>query len=524
MSKIISTIFIFLTVVSCSDNRVNIFVKGSEISGVNGIHFGPDGNLYAASVIGSDISVIDINKKKIIKRFGLQHGVIGPDDLAFNSKGEFFWTSILTGEVAGFNQNGEKVIAGNVGIGVNPITFSDDDRLFVAQCFYDDGVYEVDPTGKTLPRLIIEGLGPECGLNGMDWGPDGRLYGPRWFHNEVVSLDVKTGEIRVEVSNLNVPAAVKFNSKGELYILDTGDGKIFKFIDGFIKEIAILETGLDNLAFNEKDELFVSSYADGYILKVSEDNIESILPGGVSHPGGLTVYKSNLVVADVQSVKAYNTQTKERSWSINNVFRTSELGATTSVSNLGDKILLTSWIDNTVKIFNPITKKIERIFNNLNIPISAIEYGNSIAVALHGEGSIILLSKDGNLQTTLLRDLTSPTHLINFEDNILISDREEGIIYEINTLGEKKVFLEGLNSPEGIAYDKGVLYIHEGNTGNIKKYTEGKLEIIATIPAGNPSASSLQPPSMILNGLAIHQDILYISDEVNRSILQIQLD
>ena len=59
----------------------------------------------------------------------------------------------------------------------------------------------------------------------MDWGPDGRLYGPRWFNNEVVSVDVDTGDIRKEASGFIVPAAVKFNSKGELFVLDTGAGK-----------------------------------------------------------------------------------------------------------------------------------------------------------------------------------------------------------------------------------------------------------------------------------------------------------
>ena len=36
-----------------------LFKSGAKISGVNGIHFGPDGLLYAASVIGSTISVVD---------------------------------------------------------------------------------------------------------------------------------------------------------------------------------------------------------------------------------------------------------------------------------------------------------------------------------------------------------------------------------------------------------------------------------------------------------------------------------
>ena len=181
----VKTIIIF-TLFSCNqpdDNNIELFVTGAQIAGVNGMHFGPDGYLYAASVVGSDISVIDINQKTIKQRYDLSDGVIGPDDIAFNSKGEFYWTSIFTGEVAGFDINGNKVISGNPGPGVNPITFSDDDRLFVAQCFFDNGLFEMDPTGNNEPRVIFDEIGEFCGLNGMDWGPDGRLYGPRWFNN-----------------------------------------------------------------------------------------------------------------------------------------------------------------------------------------------------------------------------------------------------------------------------------------------------------------------------------------------------
>ena len=113
-----NTLFLFF-LLSCSgekNNKMEEFVTGAKIAGVNGIHFGPDGMLYAASVAGSDISVIDTNAKKIIKTYGLLDGVIGPDDVAFNSKGEFYWTSILTGEVAGFDKNGNKIIAGNPGV------------------------------------------------------------------------------------------------------------------------------------------------------------------------------------------------------------------------------------------------------------------------------------------------------------------------------------------------------------------------------------------------------------------------
>ena len=89
--------------------KVEVFAKGALISGVNGIHFGPDGYLYAASVIGSDISVIDTNAKRIVRRLGPADGVLGPDDVAFNKTGDFYWTTILTGAVSGFRDGGELV-------------------------------------------------------------------------------------------------------------------------------------------------------------------------------------------------------------------------------------------------------------------------------------------------------------------------------------------------------------------------------------------------------------------------------
>ena len=284
--------------ISCGSSEeygLELFVSGAQIAGVNGMHFGPDGYLYAASVIGSDISVIDTESKVILKRFGLSDGVIGPDDVAFNSKGEFYWTSILTGEVSGFDVNGDKVFSGNPGPGVNPITFSDDDRLFVAQCFFDNGLFEMDPSGDETPRVIFEEIDEFCGLNGMDWGPDGRLYGPRWFNNEVVSVDVDTGDIRKEVEGLNVPAAVNFNSKGELFVLDTGAGKVVKVVDGLKSDFAYIELGLDNLAINNQDEIYVSSYSEGSVLKVSPEANEEILPGGISHAGGLTILGLSLI-------------------------------------------------------------------------------------------------------------------------------------------------------------------------------------------------------------------------------------
>ncbi|MEO1324034.1 MAG: WD40 repeat domain-containing protein, partial [Pseudomonadota bacterium] len=266
---------------------LEVIATGANIAGANGIHFGPDGLLYIASVIGSDLTVIDPETGEEVKRYTATDGVIGPDDVAFASDGSFYWTSILTGEVAGFNTDGEKIIAAQLSPGSNPITFSNDDRLFVSQCFLGTNLYELDPAGVEAPRLIADDLGPGCGLNGMDWGPDDRLYGPRWFVGEVVSYDVDTNERRVEATGFSTPAAIKFDSQGVLHVLDTATGELIRVQDGTREVVATFDPGLDNFAFDANDTAYVSSFVDGFIKRVNEDgSITTLQPGGLSHPGG----------------------------------------------------------------------------------------------------------------------------------------------------------------------------------------------------------------------------------------------
>jgi hypothetical protein len=78
--------------------------------------------------------------------------------------------------------------------GVNPITFSDDGRLFVALDFMGDGLYELDPdlVDPPTPLIVTSPSNPfPLGfLNGFDFGPDGRLYGPLFALSMVVSINV----------------------------------------------------------------------------------------------------------------------------------------------------------------------------------------------------------------------------------------------------------------------------------------------------------------------------------------------
>ncbi len=70
-------------------------VEGSGFHTINGIAFGPDGRLYAASMMGESISALDLAT-------GAIEIVVGPfagesDDLVFTPAGDLIWTAVLEG-------------------------------------------------------------------------------------------------------------------------------------------------------------------------------------------------------------------------------------------------------------------------------------------------------------------------------------------------------------------------------------------------------------------------------------------
>ena len=159
----------------------------------------------------------------------------------------------------------------------------------------------------------------------------------------------------------------------------------------------------------------------------------------------------------------------------------------------------------------PDTGEILESLDGLNIPVSATKYGERIAVALQGDKSITLFNVQNGEGEILADGFMAPTHVINYEEDLLVSDRLRGQIIRVNKGGDQEVIVDGLDSPEGIAIKDNSIYIFEGNTGQIKKFTEGQITVIAEVMPGSPVQSELQPPSMVFNGLAIKDNYLNLS-------------
>lgn len=519
-------------VVACAEEpppplEVAVLASGANISGANGLHFSPDGRLYVASVLGSELIVLDPDSGEVLER--LSDGIDGPDDVAFNAAGDFYWTSILTGEVAGITAAGERITAARLSPGVNPLTFSDDGRLFVSQCFFDDKLYEVDPAGVEAPRLISDQLGPGCGLNGMDWGPDGRLYGPRWFQHQVVSFDVDTGDMRVEATGFDVPAAVKFDSEGVLHVLDTGAGSVIRVEDGKQMVVAVLEQGLDNLAFDANDRLFVSSFVDGAVWRVEADgSTVELQPGGMANPGGITARKTEtgveLLVADLHALRSFDREGNAL-WTERNVLGVGELGSVLSVATDGGNLIFSSFTDENVRVWNPERRQTIARIDNLEMPVSALRYGELLLVAEHGSGQVKVINGGDGL-SQMASGLQAPTDLLTDGNRLWVSDRAAGTVLQIGAGGKKiqpVVVGEGLEAPEGLALWRDRVLVREGESGRVYLLGENGPELLVTLGAGSPPTSDAQPPAVVLNDIVVVGDVLYGTNELDRQLVAVDL-
>jgi sugar lactone lactonase YvrE len=492
-----------------------VLVHGGPIHGANGIMFDSDDRLHIASVFGREIIVMDPETGEILDRLGPDQGVEMPDDLAFGPDGSLYWTAIGTGEVGRLSPDGVKSTVAQLPPGVNPITFSDDGRLFVALCFLGDALYEVDPDGVAEPRLIAENMGGgQCALNGMDWGADGFLYGPRWFQSEVVRVDVASDQFTTVADGFGIPAAVKFDSQGRLHVLDQMTSEVLR-VDtqtGSKEVIASLPFGLDNLAFDSHDRLFVSNADTGAIVEVLPDGTaRTVSEGGMMLPGGVAVLPrpsgESVFVADLWLLREFDGLTGDEKGA-----EPAPTWNSFTISADGDKLVLSSWVTNAVAVWNPHTLEALERYDDFAVPLNAIRFQDDLVVAELGTASVVRASaEDPAERVTLAEGLGVPAGLAATDDDLWISDWATGLVLHIvadgEPLAEPIPVATGLAFPEGlaVALDGSLLVIETGAgrlsridtaTGEVNSVAEG-LELGAQ---GPPDGA---PPTWAFNGVAV---------------------
>src|ERR1700694_5840800 len=99
------------------------------------------------------------------------------------------------------------------------------------------------------------------------------LYGPLGLNGQVAKFGVDKAELAGAADGFKIPAAVNFDSKGNLWVVDAALGQLVR-VDpktGAKKMIAQLKTSLDKLAIDDKDRIFVSNMANNGIQEVDPE-------------------------------------------------------------------------------------------------------------------------------------------------------------------------------------------------------------------------------------------------------------
>ncbi len=270
---------------------VERIVDGSGFHTANGVAFGPDGRLYAASVLGESIFALDLAT-------GAIETVVGPfagesDDLVFTQAGDLIWTALLEGAVRMRTADGRMRDLATGLDGANSIALTrDGKRLFVGQVFMGEGLWEIDLAGLAPPRLVAEHTG---GLNAFQFGADGMIYAPSWERGQVVRVDPESGHTTILAEGFGKPGAVRFDSAERLYVLDDATGELFTLDEQkplwAPRLVARLATGTDNFAVGPGDLLYVSSMVDNSIHEVDPRSgaVRTVVAGGLGFPRAMAL-------------------------------------------------------------------------------------------------------------------------------------------------------------------------------------------------------------------------------------------
>lgn len=503
----------------------------SPFHGIHGITVTKDGKILAGSVVGRAIYEVNAETGETSIYEAAPEGMA--DDLEEGPDGTLAWTAFLDGKVYARKPDGTLLTLAEGLPGLNSLAWTDDGRLFSTQVFLGDALYELDPSGENPPRKIMEGMG---GLNGFDFGADGKLYGPLWFKKQIARVDVDAGTLEVVAEGFATPAAANFNSKGELHVVDTEAGHVYR-VDTDTGEktlLAEVAPAIDNLAFDGDDNLYITNMADNAVIAVDTETGESrsLVSGALAIAGDIAMSGSagdeTLYVADLFSIRKIDT----KDGSVSEMARvwSSDIDYPLSISISGGRIAVAALTAGVVQTFDGSSEESLGLHHAFTTPADALVLEDgSVLVSEYARGAIVRVNGDNwDDRSDLATGLEGPSMLVlDGKGGVYVSERDAGSITLIDIAsGERSVAVEGLAAPEGfdITSDGYLIVAEVGEKRIVAVNMEtGEKEIVADgLPIGfdGPEGS---PALFIPTGVAIAANgDIYFSSDVDARIYRLK--
>ena len=500
----------------------------SRLAGANGIRTGKDGRIYVAQVAGSAVSAVDPDSGEIETISGMGQGIVGPDDLVFDSAGNLFCTEITQGRVVERAPDGTvRVIHGEMPV-ANPITCYQD-RVIAGELRMDGRIIELDRSGAGQHRVIFD----KCPLvNAFEVGPDGKLYFPAQGANEIWRISLDGGEPEVVAKDLGVPDSVKFHPDGYIVSTQVYSGQVLK-IDprtGDREVLADIGAGLDNVTF-VGNRTFVS-HITGSIHEITAPGVaKPLIDKGFQWPLGISEDpEGTLLIADGGFSHLMPRGGKPEI--VGNYFVPGYPGwiRDSVATGVGEWVVTTA--DGVVSRWRPREQASEVLASGLDVP-TGIDVGpnGTVVFAVYQTGTV--LSIEGGGTTTLASGLDGPMGVaVAGDGTVFVAESGKGRVVKL-VGGRTETVLDGLGDPQGLAIRGGKLYVVDVKArGLIESDLAGgaRRVIAAELPVGSPTGMPIKlggvpnfcGPMWTFTGLGIGGDgTVFVSGDAEGSVLAI---
>ena len=367
----------------------------------------------------------------------------------------------------------------------------------------------------------------------MDWGPDGKLYGPRWFHGEVARVDVDSGAAETVATGFMIPAAVKFDSQGRLHVLDTQAGEVVRIdVESGDREVVGRPgVGLDNLALDGEDRIFVSSFMNGSIVEVTgPETNRVVLPSHINSPAGVAYTSSGrLFLGDGAALRELDPATGANIHAV--AAMVTDVGQVMSVQPHGEHLILSG--STMVTVWDPDADALVARVEGFEEAVDALAYGDDIIVTEYGTGSVLRLNPESpDERATIASGLAEPAGLAAHGGDVYVTDRSGSVLQILDDgepLASPRQVASGLAGPEGIAAaEDGTLYVVEVEAGRVTRLDpdSGAATPVADgLALSGPEPRALGPATSIgeLAGIAVGGDgTLFVSAYRDNRVYRIE--
>ena len=262
--------------------------------------------------------------------------------------------------------------------------------------------------------------------------------------------------------------------------------------------------------------------ADGSVWRILPSGVaRNLSRGGVNIPTSIAAvpgsgsgHPVSLYVGNVFSYYKFDARTgrvEDVQWQS---FSGGELSMPFTLASYGDDLVLTSYFENTVQVWDPDALTSLGEWLDLPVPVNAIGFGDDLVIAAIGGGGKVIRQSPGGARTTFpphpAIPLYLPSGLAATDDDLWVADWATGIVWQLMadgaTLTPPRPVTFGLEGPEGLAVDRdGTLLVVEVNAQRLTRIdpvSGATSPVAAGLRVGLPPSPSYLPYSWF-SGVAV---------------------